>query len=57
MIHGAWPLIIVLLLAVGLAWPTLRRVLAEGRQRDIIEAEERRDAVRREILDAQPDYR
>lgn len=56
MINSAWPLVIILLMSVGLAGPTLLRVLRESSEREIVEAEERRERVRQEILAAQPDW-
>jgi hypothetical protein len=54
MIHGVWPIVIILLLVVLLAGPTLRRVLREARERDIIEEEARREKVRIELMGEYP---
>ena len=47
-------LIFILLLAVPLAWPQLRKVIREGRQRDIIEQEARAEAVRQSLMGEYP---
>lgn len=45
-----WPIIILLLAVVGLAYPQLRKVIQEGRQRDIAEREARIEAARHELM-------